>query len=55
MIGLSESYGGDPFLMDFRLKYPMMNFGHIFAHFPIIAHVSEVEVSSHTEITDMAR
>ncbi len=42
MIGLSESYGGDPWLMDFGPTYPMMTFGHIFLHFPILAHASEV-------------
>ncbi len=42
MIGLSESYGGDPWMMDFGSAYPMMTFDHIFTHFPIIAHASEV-------------
>ncbi len=42
VIGLSESYGGDPWLMDFGPTYPMMTFEHIFAHFPFIAHASEV-------------
>ncbi len=42
MIGLSESYGHDPWLMDFGPRYPMMTFDPIFSHFPIIAHDSEV-------------
>ncbi len=42
MIGLSESSWGDPWLMDFGSTYPMMTIDQIFAHFPIIAHASEV-------------
>ncbi len=34
MIGLSERYGRDPWLMDFGPTYPMMTFDHIFCALP---------------------